>query len=222
MKFSERLFLLSKYFLKTCVDLIIKFIMLSKISLLISFCYFISTSLSFRLHLGPRRINTNLFGFTENLVTATLTACLSIAENPTINFPPTYSSLLISDSTGKMSTKMTAKRRYIPRIKVGVTEFLGVASNNEFLDLFIKEKLPDLERAMSLYGASLRKGEYPDEISRKAEKLTQDFVSKFENLNSKSPDIQTRLADAKVSLDSYLEFVKLPTSSSQDYIINSK
>ena len=43
-------------------------------------------------------------------------------------------------------------------------------------DAFVVDELPGLKRAMNLYGASLRKGEVPDEISRQAEKLTEAFV----------------------------------------------
>jgi len=76
-----------------------------------------------------------------------------------------------ADSTGKMSTKMTARKRYLPRISAGVKE-LNEAIRTSKVDEYIANDLPGLGRAMNLYGASLRKGEYPDEVSRQSEKLT--------------------------------------------------
>lgn len=118
-----------------------------------------------------------------------------------------------ADSTGKFSSKMTAKKRYIPRIKSGQEEFkalsknLNAASVSEYL---AGEKGPaeKLVRAMDLYGLSLRKGEYPDDISRQAEKLTKAFEVEVKKLGS-SKDLAAQYKAANAALDNYLDFAKL-------------
>jgi len=61
---------------------------------------------------------------------------------------------------------------------------------------------------MSLYGASLRKGEVPDEISRKAESLTDAFVREVNKLES-SKEVATQLQQADLALKEYLQFAKI-------------
>ena len=65
-----------------------------------------------------------------------------------------------ADSTGKMSTKLTARKRYLPRIKTGITLYQELMKNpsKESINSFIIDEVPGLKRAMNLYGASLRKG----------------------------------------------------------------
>lgn len=65
---------------------------------------------------------------------------------------------------------------------------------------------------MNLYGASLRKGEYPDEISAKAESLTVKFLAEATKLDQIS-DIKSLLDATRKALDEYLTFAKLPDSS---------
>ena len=118
-----------------------------------------------------------------------------------------------ADSTGKFSSKMTAKKRYIPRIKSGQEEFralsksLNAASVSAYLT---GEKSPSekLVRAMDLYGLSLRKGEYPDDISREAEKLTKVFEVEVKKLGS-AKDLPAQYKAASAALDKYLDFAKL-------------
>lgn len=118
-----------------------------------------------------------------------------------------------ADSTGKMSTKLTARKRYLPRITEAVTEFNEMAkspqapSSSTFL---AKESADGLGRAMNLYGASLRKGEVPDAISREAERLTAVFKASLETAaKSRAPaDIERARAD----FDVYLKFAGLPTT----------
>ena len=112
-----------------------------------------------------------------------------------------------ADSTGKMSTKLTARKRYLPRIISGVKGYNDVLFKNKDIDLFKKDELPSLIRAMSLYGASLRKGEVPDAISREAEKITTEFNDCVIRNNNQCIEI----------LDEYLKFSKLSESSSNDY-----
>lgn len=112
-----------------------------------------------------------------------------------------------ADSTGKMSTKLTARKRYLPRIISGVKEYKDVINNKKDIDLFKKDELPSFIRAMTLYGASLRKGEVPDAISREAEKITNDFNDCVIKNNNQCIEL----------LDEYLKFSKLSESSSNDY-----
>jgi len=132
---------------------------------------------------------------------------------------PTVGSLrepvqVVADSTGKMSTKLTARKRYLPRITEGVALFNDVAANptgaaaDEFLVGGKESKAASLARAMALYGQSLRKGEVPDAISREAEALTKKFTVAIDKLaTSRSP---ANIAEARKALDSYLDFASLP------------
>jgi len=121
-----------------------------------------------------------------------------------------------ADSTGKMSTKLTARKRYLPRITEGVKEFNDMANSpagpagDSFLLGGKDSKVASLGRAMNLYGASLRKGEVPDAISREAEQLTAKFLTQAEVLTkSRSP---ADAAIARKALDTYLDFASLPKS----------
>jgi hypothetical protein len=80
-----------------------------------------------------------------------------------------------------MSTKLTARKRYLPRIVNAANKLtqlkLNTQSTAEAVTYFTSEEYTDLLRAMNLYGFSLRKGEAPDEISRKEEQLTQSFAN---------------------------------------------
>jgi hypothetical protein len=124
-----------------------------------------------------------------------------------VNLPPTprtsHTSHIYAwaDSTGKMSTKLTARRRYLPRIEKGVAEWK--TSQGRFTD----EQMGSLVRAMGLYGASLRKGEIPDEISRQADELTQEFEKEARKF-SKTPSKEQYEVTLK-SLDNYLKFAGL-------------
>ena len=86
---------------------------------------------------------------------------------------------------------------------------------------FVKKdgELENLKRALNLYGASLRKGEVPDEISRKAEFLTDKFVQQALSLkNVKSDgDIKKMSPEILSALNEYLDFAKLSRVESADY-----
>lgn len=158
---------------------------------------------------------------------------LSMKSSPLSTFPKTLLSIgsgfLIStstltwdhpfieyanaDSTGKFSSKMTARKRYLPRIIEQVREFNLVVDKKESLDKFIdKENIDKFKRALNLYGASLRKGEVPDEISRTAESKTTIFIEKV--LKSKNTD---DMALCRKDLDDYLLYCKLELSASDVY-----
>jgi hypothetical protein len=55
-----------------------------------------------------------------------------------------------------MSTKLTAKKRYLPRIKKGVVEFnqLTGSSSSAEISKFVNEESTNLVRAMGLFGVS--------------------------------------------------------------------
>ena len=115
-----------------------------------------------------------------------------------------------ADSTGKFSSKMTAKKRYLPRVIEGVNIFKSVINSEQELNNFIDSELKGLARAMDLYGASLRKGEVPDEISREATRLTNEFNDSVIKLKTaKSGDKEKAKSEALSTLKNYLEFAKI-------------
>lgn len=63
---------------------------------------------------------------------------------------------------------------------------------------------------MNLYGYSLRKGENPDEISRKAEMLTKEFVRTMQILQ-KSNYEASKLEDCRKVFGEYINFAKIET-----------
>eukprot|EP01038_Epipyxis_sp_PR26KG_P015000 gene15000-20179_t len=126
--------------------------------------------------------------------------------------PPHIVRSVHADSTGKMSTKLTARKRYLPRIETGVKLFNSIDST-ETAKLFVQDELPGLVRAMNLYGASLRKGEYPDDISAKAEKLTILFSTEASKLSQFNNDVY---AKARLAFDDYLDFAKIPITTDKN------
>lgn len=77
---------------------------------------------------------------------------------------------------------------------------------------FLDEDLPTLQRAMNLYGLSLRKGEVPDEISRKAEALTDAFAKEAKELLS-AKNLPVQLERCQAALDEYVSFAKIDVST---------
>ena len=118
-----------------------------------------------------------------------------------------YTHILIIQLTtlGKFSTKLTARKRYLPRIVTGVKLLNSVSDMKQISD----EEAGSLVRAMGLYGASLRKGEYPDEISKEAQKLTDEFAKELKKGKDKTVIMQ--------KLDVYLTFANLETSNDVVY-----
>eukprot|EP00607_Mallomonas_marina_P001048 CAMPEP_0182427256 /NCGR_PEP_ID=MMETSP1167-20130531/16440_1 /TAXON_ID=2988 /ORGANISM="Mallomonas Sp, Strain CCMP3275" /LENGTH=133 /DNA_ID=CAMNT_0024609375 /DNA_START=241 /DNA_END=642 /DNA_ORIENTATION=+ len=128
------------------------------------------------------------------------------------------SSVVHADSTGKMSTKLTAKRRYLPRIAAGVKAFNAAVKDTNLIKTFAETEFPPFKRAMSLYGASLRKGEVPDAISRKAEDLSDEVEKHVKRLSSISgAAVADELVATRIALDEYLTFAKLAVSSDAEY-----
>ena len=154
--------------------------------------------------------------FRRNAVALAIGASLSLT-NVGIDFDQRMVVPIVAhaDSTGKMSTKLTAKKRYLPRIVSGVAEFkaLGKDLSPSTVATFLsdggdKSSSDKLVRAMNLFGLSLRKGETPDEISRTAEKLTTAFETEVNKLG-KSKDLSAQYKLATAALDKYLEFAKV-------------
>lgn len=110
---------------------------------------------------------------------------------------------------------MTARKRYLPRVIVGYQRFAALRNDATLIKVrqFLEDDLPSLQRAMILYGLSLRKGEVPDEISRKAEILTDNFVKEVKELTSVK-DLPAQLGRCQVAIDDYISFAKIDVSIS--------
>lgn len=110
-----------------------------------------------------------------------------------------------------MSTKLTARKRYLPRILKAVPILSSFKLNSvtpeESKAYFSSDAFSDLIRAMNLYGFSLRQGEAPDDTSRKAEQLTDSFnkVCSTYVKSSKASDLESCLQ----IFEDYKDFSKL-------------
>lgn len=116
-----------------------------------------------------------------------------------------------ADSTGKYSTKLTAKRRYIPRILKAIPlfhEFSSEKVSEEDIKSYLKsETFSDLTRAMKLYGSNLKKGEYPDEISRTAESLVDTMISSCNGYSQTTSKDKLKLCVE--GFDKYISFTNI-------------
>ena len=161
----------------------------------------------------------NNVGKSSLWIATTLSSLLFVLLPINIHFTDyeqsSWTSQAMADSTGKFSTKLTARRRYLPRILSGLEEFEKVKADlsASSADLFLigdKENKPKVEsfvRACSLYGASLRKGEIPDAISREAEdkvKVIENDMRKLAKTRSKAD-----MEKATSSLQAFLDFAKI-------------
>ena len=82
-------------------------------------------------------------------------------------------------STGKYSTKQTAKKRYLPRVRKGVKQFVDLEKaldKPEAIQAYNQFVEDNLGSALSLFGASTRIGELPDKGSRTVEAEVEDFI----------------------------------------------
>ena len=106
----------------------------------------------------------------------------------------------------------------MPRIINGVYEFRQLSKDPTLASNFVEVTLPNLERAMNLYGASLRKGETPDEISRNAEKLTEKFENIAKGLSkTTAANFPNEISKSKDALNTYLKFASLSEVDADDY-----
>ena len=132
-----------------------------------------------------------------------------IIENSNFISPHQYKESIIAnaDSTGKFSTKLTAKRRYLPRVIKNIPIFdelkLGKKSTDEMVKYFKSEDFSDLIRAMKLYGNSLKRGELPDDISRKTEKLADSL-----QLNGESYVKSVSNEKLVAAIDDFYQYIK--------------
>lgn len=93
--------------------------------------------------------------------------------------PPIPQHLHRPPSTGKYSTKQTAKKRYLPRVRKGVKLFVDLGKTLDKPDTIqaYNQYIEDnLGTALSLFGASTRIGELPDKGSRTVEAEVEDFI----------------------------------------------
>lgn len=118
-----------------------------------------------------------------------------------------------ADSTGKLSTKLTARRRYRPRILEAIPLFQdfanGKVSVEEAQSYLSSEKYQELVRGLRLYGLSLRKGEMLDEISRTVEKITDTFVKDCDAFTSKQKSDLEQLKMIGKDFDDYVKYTEV-------------
>jgi hypothetical protein len=116
-----------------------------------------------------------------------------------------------ADSTGKYSTKLTARRRYRPRIVNAIPVFQDISQSKMNLDAskeyVTSEMFDDLVRAMRLYGVSLRKGELLDDVSRKIDKIVDSFESNCKSF-AKSVSKET-LNTCVADFNEYVKFTEV-------------
>ncbi len=131
-----------------------------------------------------------------------------------------------ADSTGKMSTKLTARKRYLPRIKDGVEKFNLITTDKAVADAFLKGSTdggntkPGSEkfiRAMSLFGASLRVGETPDKVSREADVIVAAFSKELQKVAAQSKISKESVAPARELLREYIAFAEKHVASPIDH-----
>ena len=116
-----------------------------------------------------------------------------------------------ADSTGKYSTKQTAKKRYLPRVRKGVALFAALGKTldkPETIQAFYQYVEDNMATAMALYGSSTRIGELPDPKSRTVDKEAEDFVKEIKAL-AKGGDVKATYERAKATLVAYLAGTKL-------------
>ncbi|CAM9834636.1 unnamed protein product [Ectocarpus fasciculatus] len=135
---------------------------------------------------------------------------------------------VFADSTGKYSSKATARKRYLPRIVKLVNAFqalkkdIATGSASPKSEFFV-DVLADSVSAMDLYGSSMKKGETPDSKSRALQQLAQDFGSTCnsigKSLGKKGGEGEANKAYDKASsiLVKYLEGVELDPLGSDVY-----
>eukprot|EP00624_Nannochloropsis_granulata_P007210 evm.model.NODE_6825_length_32477_cov_17.962835.5 len=120
-------------------------------------------------------------------------------------------SVVKADSTGKYSTKQTAKKRYLPRVRKGVALFAALGKTldkPETIQAFYQYVEDNMATAMALYGSSTRIGELPDPKSRTVDKEAEDFVKEIKAL-AKGGDVKATYERAKATLVAYLAGTKL-------------
>mmetsp|Transcript_10881 Transcript_10881/g.20965 ORF Transcript_10881/g.20965 Transcript_10881/m.20965 type:complete len:218 (-) Transcript_10881:49-702(-) len=129
---------------------------------------------------------------------------------------------VLADSTGKYSTKATARKRYLPRISKGLATFKALndaIQKGDFgpIAAFVGEPSEDLISAMSLFASSTKKSELPDAASKARMKEAEDLGKTLKKLRDLK-DLKGKKAEAAAGLyaasealvASFLEKLDLP------------
>ncbi|EKX45111.1 hypothetical protein GUITHDRAFT_109155 [Guillardia theta CCMP2712] len=109
---------------------------------------------------------------------------------------PTYA---FADSTGKFSSKRTAKNRYVPRVKKGLEIMDGIESGRATIEQLLEIE-PDMVNAMKLYGDAQKKSEVPDKISIRLNKDAEAFSQAIKAAGSNAD-----IAKVKASWQTYYD-----------------
>lgn len=141
-------------------------------------------------------------------------------------YPLLRRSVAIADSTGKYSTKATAKKRYLPRLKKAVVEFkyLGDSIENgkdfSIASQSYQERIENsYGTALSLYGSSTRTGEYLDDQSREVQDTLKQFVSDSKSLSRITDKTEAKQVYNKMKeeLEQFLVLCKLEGNIEAEY-----
>eukprot|EP00904_Undaria_pinnatifida_P012234 jgi/Undpi1/8140/HiC_scaffold_24.g10611.m1 len=136
-----------------------------------------------------------------------------------------------ADSTGKYSSKATAKKRYVPRIVkfVGAFQLLKKEIANERQVIvdpkgeFFAELLPDALSAMVLYSSSMKRGETPDSRSKGLKNLADEFeiacaaLAKTVGKKGGAAEATSAYDKASTILEAYLKGAELDPLGSDAY-----
>jgi len=134
----------------------------------------------------------------------------------------------VADSTGRYSSIATAKKRYLPRINRGISEFAslkGEVNGGGFdgVSTFLTSRAPDMVAALDLYATgALKKGEYLDKKSLGAKGAADEFTKHVDEMRSavKAKDkeaLKTAYLAAEEDLTSYLSIGELPPIGDATY-----
>lgn len=216
---------------------------LVNINILSLFGYqFFSKNLKLQRKIGPRRLtyvqakvahgidderNISALGqrtwlFLASVIGAGVLVDLIAGTPYAYNSVPRGVPVVHADSTGKLSTKLTARKRYLPRIAEGVKQFNALLRGDDTaVATFLLGEKPGYEgfvRAMNLFGASLRVGETPDKVSREAEKIVAAFNKEMiKAASSKNAPNKDDLREAASLLKSYINFAEQHVASPIDH-----
>eukprot|EP00640_Fibrocapsa_japonica_P004298 CAMPEP_0113944306 /NCGR_PEP_ID=MMETSP1339-20121228/33092_1 /TAXON_ID=94617 /ORGANISM="Fibrocapsa japonica" /LENGTH=227 /DNA_ID=CAMNT_0000949471 /DNA_START=121 /DNA_END=804 /DNA_ORIENTATION=+ /assembly_acc=CAM_ASM_000762 len=132
-----------------------------------------------------------------------------------------------ADSTGKYSTKATARKRYLPRIRAALDLFLALPEAIEAgrwsqVEEFLGEPRSDLKTAMTLFASSQKAGELPDAKSQKNAKRADDVYASLGDLAKAAKTKNTNKAlaayeNTKSVLEEYITELKLPPLGSDEW-----
>lgn len=154
--------------------------------------------------------------------------CSTSNSNTALNFPSISRRALLhlvslapfiplpslADRTGKYSTKLTAKRRYLPRIARGIST-LGTLNPNSSTAVseYAKDVLPDLRAAMQLFATTyFSEGNRIGALERELGEIVESFVTVVEAMekqNLEGGNVKGKWTQAKVEANKYVTIAKL-------------